>query len=84
MQTQTKYEVMVLQELRNFPEEVIPDVIDILRSLRKGMSVTRRRGGKDVNSSGLSGIWKDDRSAVEIIEDIRSRRTGFGKRQVEL
>lgn len=84
MQTQTKYEEIVLQELRNFPEEVIPDVIDILRSVRKGISVTRRTGRKEARQSGLSGIWKDDRSAVEIIEDIRSRRTGFGMRQVEL
>jgi len=84
MQTQTKYEEMILQELRAFPEEVIPEVIDILRSVRKGISITRRLGGKEAQPSGLSGIWKDDRSAAEIIEDIRSRRTGFGVRQVEL
>lgn len=28
--------------------------------------------------SGLCGIWKDERSAEEIIEDIRLHRTGFG------
>jgi len=78
------HSVVILQELRAFPEEVIPEVIDILRSVRKGISVSRRLGGKEAQPSGLSGIWKDDRSASEIIEDIRSRRTGFGMRQVDL
>ena len=42
MQTETKYEEMILQELRSFPEEAIPEVIHILRSVRKGISMTRR------------------------------------------
>jgi hypothetical protein len=84
MQTQTKYEEMILQELRAFPEEAIPEVIHILRSVRKGIAITRRPEGKEAEPSGLCGIWKDDRSAAEIIEDIRSRRSGFGQRQVEL
>ncbi len=84
MQTETKYEEMILQELRAFPEEAIPEVIHILRSVRKGISMTRRPESKETEPSGLCGIWKDDRSAVEIIEDIRSFRTGFGQRQVEL
>ena len=84
MQTETKYEEMILQELRSFPEEAIPQVINILRSVRKGISVIRRPVGKVLESSGLCGIWEDERSSGEIIEDILSHRTGFGKRRVEL
>ena len=84
MQTETEYEEMVLQELRAFPQEAIPEVIHILKSVRKGITVTRRTESKEAQPSGLCGIWKDDRSAAEIIEDIRSRRTGFRQRQVEL
>jgi len=84
MQTETKYEEMILQELRAFPEEAIPEVIHILRSVRKGISITQRAISKKCEPSGLCGIWKDERSPVEIIEDIRFRRTGFGQRQVEL
>ena len=84
MKTETKYEEMILQELRAFPEEAIPEVIHILRSVRKGISITQRPVSKEAEPSGLCGIWKDERSSAEIIEDIRSRRTGFGQRQVEL
>ena len=84
MQTETEYEEMILQELRAFPQEAIPEVIHILKSVRKGIAVTRRTESKEAQPSGLCGIWKDDRSAAEIIEDIRSRRTGFGQRQVDL
>ncbi|MGD9578280.1 MAG: hypothetical protein AB7Y74_08515 [Syntrophorhabdus sp.] len=84
METETKYEEMILQELRSFPEEAIPQVIHILRSVRKGISVTRRPVGKEFEPSGLCGIWKDERNSGEIIEDIRSHRTGFGNRRVEL
>ena len=69
MQTETKYEELVLQELRAFPEEAIPEVIHILRSVRKGISITRKLEADEAQSSGLCGIWKGDRSAAEIIED---------------
>ena len=34
--------------------------------------------------SGLCGIWEDERSPEEIIDDIYSHRSGFGNRQVLL
>ncbi len=34
--------------------------------------------------SGLCGIWQDERTSEEIIDDIYSHRTGFGNRQVML
>ncbi len=38
----------------------------------------------ELNASGLCGLWEDDRSSQEIIDDIYSHRTGFGNRQVKL
>jgi len=84
MQTKTKYEDIVLKEIREIPDESLPQVIKILRSLKEGIfaaRVTKKEGTKE---SGICGIWVDDRSAEEIIEDIYARRTGFGSRGVEL
>ena len=39
---------------------------------------------EEVNASGLCGLWEDERSSEEIINDIYSHRTGFGNRQVKL
>ena len=39
---------------------------------------------EELTTSGLCGLWQDERSAEEIIEDIYSHRTGFGKRKIEL
>ena len=38
----------------------------------------------ELNASGLCGLWVDERSSEEIINDIYSHRTGFGDRQVKL
>ncbi|MFA4955423.1 MAG: hypothetical protein WC556_00435 [Candidatus Methanoperedens sp.] len=35
-------------------------------------------------SSGLCGIWEDNRNADEIIDDLHSFRTGFGGREIKL
>jgi len=39
---------------------------------------------KESKTSGLCGIWQDDRPSEEIIDDIYSHRTGFGNRKVTL
>lgn len=39
---------------------------------------------QELTSSGLCGLWEDERSPDEIINDIYSHRTGFGNRKVEL
>lgn len=39
---------------------------------------------EELNASGLCGLWEDERSSREIIDDIYSHRTGFGDRQVKL
>jgi len=39
---------------------------------------------QELASSGLCGLWEDERSPDEIIDDIYSHRTGFGNRKIEL
>ena len=39
---------------------------------------------EELDASGLCGLWVDERSSEEIIDDIYSHRTGFGNRQVKL
>ncbi|MFH0925185.1 MAG: hypothetical protein V1872_06070 [bacterium] len=84
MQTETKHEEIILKEIRRIPTEVIPQVIKILHSLQEGISVIKVKKKHIKKASGLCGIWKDERSAEEIIKDIYSHRTGFGERKVEL
>ena len=57
----------------------------IIHSLKEGVlsvKVPHKKG--ETKGSGLCGIWKDKRSASEIIKDIRLHRTGFGGRKVAL
>ena len=84
MQTKTKYEEIVLKELREIPDESLPQIIKILHSIKEGIFAARATKKERVRKSGLRGIWKDDRSAEEIIKDIHAHRTGFGGRRVEL
>jgi hypothetical protein len=62
----------------------MPQVLKIVRSIKESLSVGRITSKKREQTSGLCGIWQDDRSAEEIIEDIRKHRTGFGGREVRL
>ncbi len=53
-----------------------------IHSLKEGvLSVKVLHKKREAKGSGLCGIWKDERSAAEIIKDIRLRRTGFDGRE---
>ena len=85
MRTQTKYEEIILEEIRTLPLPVLPQAVKMLRSLRESVkSVAGRAGRKsaaDTERTGFCGVWKDDRSADEIIADITAHRSGYGRRQ---
>ncbi len=80
MRTQTKYEEIILNEIRELPQPALPQAVKILRSLKEGVKSVARR----VNETGFCGSWKDDRPAEEIIADITAHRSGFGERKVVL
>jgi hypothetical protein len=85
MRTQTKYEEIILNEIRTLPPPVLPQAVKMLRSLREAVkSVARRKSAVDAERTGFCGVWKDDRPADEIIADITAHRSGFGGRKVAL
>ncbi len=85
MSTRAEYEKIILKEVREMPGEVLPQVVKIIHSLKERvLSVKVHHKKSEAKGSGLCGIWKDERSATEIIEDIRLHRTGFGGRKVAL
>jgi hypothetical protein len=85
LKTQTKYEEIILNEIRTLPPPVLPQAVKMLRSLREGVkSVARRESATDTRKTGFCGAWEDDRPAEEIIADITAHRSGFGGRKVVL
>jgi len=85
MRTQTKYEEIILNEIRTLPAPVLPQAVKMLRSLREGVKrVAKRKPAVDAEKTGFCGAWKDDRPADEIIADITAHRSGFGGRNVVL
>ena len=88
MRTQTKYEEIILEEIRTLPPPVLPQAIKMLRSLREGVNIVtgrvRRKTATDTERTGFCGVWKDDRPADEIIADITTHRSGYGRRKVSL
>ncbi len=84
MEAKEKYESLILNEVKGIPEEALPMVIKILHSLKESFMAIKIKKSYIKKSSGLCGIWEDERSADEIINDIRSYRTGFGGREIKL
>jgi len=84
MEAKKKYESLILNEVKGIPEEALPMVINILHSLKESFMAIKIKKSYIKKSSGLCGIWDDERNADEIINDIRSYRTGFGGREIKL
>jgi len=82
MQTKIRYEEEILSEIKNLPESTLPKILKLIKSF-KDETLGRRSEG-NAKPTGFCGIWDDDRSADEIINDIYSHRTGFGERKIEL
>ncbi|NIM11579.1 MAG: hypothetical protein GTO45_05750 [Candidatus Aminicenantes bacterium] len=50
----------------------------------EGETISEDLKSEEPNTSGLCGLWQDERKPEEIINDIYSHRTGFGDRKIEL
>ncbi len=85
MKTQTKYEEIILNDIRSLPPFILPQAVKILKSLKESVeNVVMRKQASDKGLTGFCGAWKDDRSADEIIAEIVEHRSGFGGRKVSL
>ncbi len=63
MKTQTRYEEIILHEIRTLPLPVLPQALKILRSLRDGvLSVSKQQA--TVATTGFCGAWQDSRTLV--------------------
>ncbi len=84
MQTKNKYEEMIFREIQEMPKSMLPRILKILQILRESMPAPESFRKNKSGSTGLCGIWQDDRSADEIIRDIYTHRTGLGDREIKL
>ena len=84
MSIESKNEEIILKEIRDMPLEVMPEIINILRSFKKRIKTISTSKQQISKNSGLCGIWKDTRSADEIIDQIYDSRTGFSSQRIEL
>jgi hypothetical protein len=79
MRTQTKYEEIILGEIRTLPPPVLPQAVKMLRSSRESVKSVAgnfgRKSAADTERTGICGAWKDNRSADEIITTISQCRT---------
>lgn len=84
MRIENKYEEMLLKEIRGIPKISQYRVLQMLRTFKVKKDNSNNLKILQSAGSGLCGIWKDKRDADEIIDDIRSARTGFGNRNIDL
>jgi len=85
MKTQTKYEEMILNEIRTLPLPVLPQALGILRFLKNGvLRVSPHMVTANEKGTGFCGSWQDGRTADEIILDITAHRSGYGGRKLDL
>jgi hypothetical protein len=61
MKTQTKYEEIILTELRTLPMPVLPQVLKIVRSFKEGLKCAVKHKTDVANErTGLCGAWQGD------------------------
>ena len=69
-----KGHTVILDENVKLPDGLLVDIVVPKNE--------RIQGERD--STGICGIWQDDRCAEEIIRDLKEARTGFGSGDVKL
>jgi hypothetical protein len=87
----------VIREIRDIDSDrIVIELPEAFRKKRVEILVFPLEGGEKedacaetveeekLNASGLCGLWEDERSPDEIIDDIHSHRTGFGNRKLTL
>lgn len=75
---------IVIHIPKQFRKKRVEILVFSLEKTKRDETVPKNLRGKKIKASGLCGLWEDERSPEEIINDIYVHRTGFGNRQVEL
>lgn len=79
MEKRAYYENEMLRDIREIPESFLPEVYNLFQSLINNFHKNKIKG-KKLNSTGLCGIWQDDRDIKEIISEMESGRNYFANR----
>lgn len=74
----------IIKAINEIPKELLPKLASVINSFKKSFSQNNKIIKSNSGESGLCGIWADERNADEIINDIYTSRTGYGKREVNL
>ncbi len=82
MNSDLTHEEAIIKEIRELPEAELPRILKFIRFFRTELLSPKK--DEERESTGFCGIWEDERSADEIIDDISCHRTGYGNREVEL
>jgi hypothetical protein len=82
MQSKTSHEKEILGEIKNLPQSALSKILKLIQFYKN--ELLEEKSEEKRKTTGFCGIWEDERSADEIIDDIYSHRTGFGSRKIEL
>jgi len=82
MNTNMSHEEAIIKEIKELPEAELSRILKLIKFFKTELIVQEKHENRE--ATGFCGIWEDERSADEIIDDISSHRTGFGNREVEL
>jgi hypothetical protein len=85
LKTLSRYEEILLNEIRTISMPVLPQALKMLRLLKEGvLSASKHQAVTNSVKTGFCGGWQDDRTEDEIVTEITTHRTGFGHRRVQL
>jgi len=79
MENRAYYENEIMRDIREIPESFLPEVYNLFQSIRNNFN-NNKISNKKLNSTGLCGIWQDDRDIKEIIAEMESGRNYFASR----
>ncbi|MFH1049970.1 MAG: hypothetical protein V1779_03455 [bacterium] len=77
MEKRAYYENEIMSNIREIPESFLPEVYNLFQSIRNKY---HKNDNKKLDSTGLCGIWQDDRDIKEIIAEMESGRNYFANR----
>lgn len=68
----------LLEEIKKVPDEKLKEIYDLVNSV--GRAATKRKNKKNVLLGTMfAGKWQDERTAEEIIEDLKKSRCSLKK-----
>lgn len=82
MRTRTYYENEIMRNMREIPEIYLPEFYNLFNSIKNIFNKKSNEDNGKVASTGLCGIWEDDRDIKEIIAEMESGRNYFSARSV--